>query len=82
PTAEATLAVRSRLRGAQALDAAGRRDEALAQSRTVLARPHVYDSHEEARRGLKEPYKLQRRISEATGEAGAREGGAGAEKSQ
>ena len=44
---------------------AGRREEALAQYKAVLARPNVYDSHEDARRGLKEPYKLARnRVSE------------------
>jgi hypothetical protein len=66
PAAEAALATRSRLRAAQALDAAGKRDDALAQYKSVLARPNVFDSHEEAKRGLKEPYKLPRKVAEAT----------------
>ncbi|HEX7317137.1 MAG TPA: hypothetical protein VF297_24775 [Pyrinomonadaceae bacterium] len=64
PGAEASIVTRARLRGAQALDLAGRRDEAVAQYKAVLARPNVYDSHEDARRGLKEPYKLTRKVSE------------------
>jgi len=64
PGAEASMVTRARLRGAQALDLAGRRDEAVAQYKAVLALPNVYDSHEDARRGLKEPYKLARKVSE------------------
>src|ERR687893_2526434 len=61
PGAEASMVTRARLRAAQALDLAGRRDEAVAQDKAVLARPNVYDSHEDARRGLKEPYRLTRK---------------------
>lgn len=57
PGAEAGLATFARLRAAQALDLAGKREEALAQYKAVLARPNVYDSHEEAKRGLREPFK-------------------------
>lgn len=72
PKAEATTATRARLRAAQALDLAGRREEAVAQYKAVLARPNVYDSHEEARRGLKEPYKFARKAEQAAAdEAGA-----------
>lgn len=55
--AEPSLATVSRLRAAQALDLAGRREEALAEYKAVLARPNVYESHEEAKRGLREPFK-------------------------
>ncbi|HEX8336455.1 MAG TPA: hypothetical protein VF621_06975, partial [Pyrinomonadaceae bacterium] len=58
PGAEASMVTRARLRGAQALDLAGRRDEAVTQYKAVLTRPNVYDSHEDAKRGLKEPYRL------------------------
>src|SRR5215210_4319312 len=64
PGAEASMVTRARLRHAQALDLAGRREEAVTHYRAVLARPNVYDSHEDARRGLKEPYKLTRKVSE------------------
>ena len=57
--AEANLATMARLRAAQSLDLAGRREEALAQYRAVLARPNVYDAHDEAKRGLKEPYRAR-----------------------
>ena len=78
--AEAALVTRSRLRAAQSLDLAGRRDEALAQYKAVLARPNVYDSHEEARRGLKEPFKPERKISDISGDAETLEGPAKTEK--
>lgn len=57
PGAEQGLVTMARLRAAQSLDLASRRSEALAQYRIVLSRPDVYNSHEEARRGLREPYK-------------------------
>lgn len=65
PGAEAGMVTRSKLRAAQAFDVAGKREEALAQYKAVLARPNLYDSHEEAKRGLKEPYK-PRKIADAT----------------
>jgi hypothetical protein len=57
PNAEANQATLARLRAAQTLDLAGKRDDALAQYKLVIARPNVYDSLEEARRGLREPYR-------------------------
>jgi hypothetical protein len=57
PNAEANQATLARLRAAQTLDLAGKRSDALAQYKLVLARPNVYDSLEEARRGLREPYR-------------------------
>jgi hypothetical protein len=78
PGAEASIVTRARLRGAQALDLAGRREEAVSQYKAVLARPNVYDSHEDAKRGLKEPYRLTRKVGEnasddETSDAKARE---------
>ncbi|HZH32362.1 MAG TPA: hypothetical protein VEY11_16475 [Pyrinomonadaceae bacterium] len=57
PNAEANQATLARLRAAQTLDLAGKRADALAQYKLVAARPNVYDSLEEARRGLREPYR-------------------------
>ncbi|HEY0099236.1 MAG TPA: hypothetical protein VGB76_09800 [Pyrinomonadaceae bacterium] len=57
PNAEANLATLARLRAAQSFDLAGRREAALAEYKLVLARPNVYDSLEEARRGMREPYR-------------------------
>ena len=56
PQAEPGLATMARLRAAQAFDLIGRRDEAIAQYRAVLARPNVYDAHELAQKGLREPF--------------------------
>ena len=64
PNAEGSLSTRARLRAAQALDAAGKRQEALTQYKAVLALPDVFDSHEDAKRGLKEPYKLRHKVGE------------------
>ncbi len=58
PTAEANLQTTARLRAGQALDLAGKRNDALAQYRQVLARPNVYDSQNEAKRGLRVSYVL------------------------
>jgi len=55
--AEPGLATRAHLRAAQAFDLAGKRNEALIEYRIALSRPNIYDSFEQARRGLKEPYK-------------------------
>ena len=38
-------------------DLAGKRADALTQYRAVLARPNVYDAHEQAQAGLKEAFK-------------------------
>jgi hypothetical protein len=70
PGAEVSMVTRARLRAAQALDVAGKRAEAVAEYKAVLARPNVYDSHEDAKRGLKEPYKLERKVSENAGDDG------------
>lgn len=57
PAAQQGLATMAHLYAARALDLAGKRNDALAQYRAVLARPNVYDAHEHAQSGLKEAYK-------------------------
>jgi tetratricopeptide (TPR) repeat protein len=52
------LGIISRLRAAQSMDMAGKRREAVAEYQAVLQRPNVFDSHDEARQGLRGPYKL------------------------
>ncbi len=54
--AEASLATMAVLRAAQVYDQAGQRTNAVAQYKAVLARPNVYDSREQAERGLKQPF--------------------------
>jgi hypothetical protein len=56
--AEPAVITRAHLRAAQSLDLTGKRNEALAEYRIVLTRPNTRDSLDQARRGLKEPYKL------------------------
>ncbi len=56
---EPGLITMAHLYAARSYDAAGKRDEALAQYKQVLARPNVYDAHEEAKRGLREAYKTE-----------------------
>ena len=57
--AEAGLVTMAHLYAARAYDAGGKREEALAQYKTVLARPNVYDAHEEAKRGLKQAFRSE-----------------------
>jgi tetratricopeptide (TPR) repeat protein len=57
PGAHARLVTRAHLRAAQSLDLAGKRREALAGYRLVMTRANTGDSHDQARRGLEEPYK-------------------------
>jgi hypothetical protein len=74
PNAESSMVTRARLRAAQALDVAGKREEALTQYKAVLALPDLFDSHEDAKRGIKEPYKLTHKVGEnASGDEAASE---------
>ena len=57
--AEEGLITMAHLYAARSYDVAGKRDEALAQYKEVLARPNVYDAHEEAKRGLRQAYKAE-----------------------
>ncbi|HET6973059.1 MAG TPA: hypothetical protein VFH96_03490 [Pyrinomonadaceae bacterium] len=54
---EPGLITMAHLYAARSYDVAGKRDEALAQYKEVLARPNVYDAHDEAKRGLRQAYK-------------------------
>jgi hypothetical protein len=47
----------ARLRAANSLDLAGKRQDALAEYQVVLKGPNIANLHEQARRGLREPYK-------------------------
>jgi hypothetical protein len=53
---DANLATVSRLRAAQMYDLAGERREAVAQYKEVLARPNVYDTRQQAEKGLTRPF--------------------------
>jgi len=57
--AESGLITMAHLFAARSYDVAGKRDEALAQYKEVLARPNVYDAHDEAKRGLRQAYKAE-----------------------
>ena len=55
--AQPELATMAHLHAARSLDLAGNRKEALTEYRAVLARPNVYDAHDQAQSGLKEVYR-------------------------
>ncbi len=55
--ADANLATLALLRTAQIYDLGGQRTDAVAQYKAVLARPNVYDTREQAEKGLKQPFK-------------------------
>ena len=57
--AEPGLITMAHLYAARSYDVAGKRDEALAQYKEVLARPNVYDAHDEAKRGLRQAYRTE-----------------------
>src|SRR5215210_300435 len=57
--AEQGLITMAHLYAARSYDVAGKRDEALAQYKEVLARPNVYDAHEEAKRGIRQAFKAE-----------------------
>lgn len=51
--AEPGLVTMAHLYAARAFDMSGRRNDALVQYKEVLARPNVFDAHDEARKGLR-----------------------------
>ena len=57
--AESTLVTMAHLYAARAFDLAGKREEAMAQYREVLTRPDIYAAHDEAKKGLRQPYKTE-----------------------
>jgi tetratricopeptide (TPR) repeat protein len=57
PGAQQGLATMAHLYAARALDLGGKRNDAMSQYRAVLARPNVYDAHDQAQSGLKEVFK-------------------------
>jgi tetratricopeptide (TPR) repeat protein len=54
---EPALVTMAHLYAARAFDLAGKRDAAMAQYKQVLTRPNVYDAHDAAKRGLRQPFK-------------------------
>jgi hypothetical protein len=54
----------ARLKAGQVLDLLGRRGEALARYREVLALEDAAGAHREARRGIKRPYRDSRSATE------------------
>lgn len=61
--AEPALVTMAHLYAARAFDLAGKRDDALSQYREVLTRPDIYAAHDEAKKGLRQPYKANSVIS-------------------
>jgi tetratricopeptide (TPR) repeat protein len=55
--AEPALVTMAHLYAARAFDLSGKRNDALAQYREVLTRPDIYAAHDEAKKGLKEPFR-------------------------
>jgi hypothetical protein len=58
-SAEPGLATMAHLYAARCLDAANKREQALTQYRLVLSRPDVFESHDEAQKGLRGPFKVE-----------------------
>ena len=60
---EAGLITMAHLYAGRSFDVAGKRDEAVAQYKEVLARPNVYDAHDEAKKGLRQAYKAEHAVA-------------------
>ncbi|HXD34062.1 MAG TPA: hypothetical protein VN643_23290 [Pyrinomonadaceae bacterium] len=58
PKAEPGLVTMAFLNAAHSFDLAGKRNDALTQYKAVLARPNVFDSHDLAEKGLRQPFKM------------------------
>lgn len=67
PGAEQDLVTLSLLNAGQALDISGKRDDAMVQYRAVLTRPDIYAAHEQAKQGLRAPYR-QKALGRNSGE--------------
>jgi hypothetical protein len=65
--AEPGLVTMAYLYAGRSFDAAGKREDALSQYKQVLARPNVYDAHEEAKKGLRQPYKPEQVVRPEAG---------------
>jgi len=61
--AEPGLVTMAHLYAARALDLAGKRNDAVSHYKEVLTRPNVYDAHDEAKRGLREPFKAETAVN-------------------
>jgi tetratricopeptide (TPR) repeat protein len=58
--ADQGLATMAHLFAGRALDASNQREQALNQYRLVLSRPDVFEAHDEAHKGLRDPFKVSR----------------------
>ena len=54
------LATMAHLFAGRSLDASNQREQALTQYRVVLSRPDVFEAHDEANKGLRDPFKAGR----------------------
>src|SRR6266496_114173 len=61
--AEPGLVTMAHLYAARALDLSGKRNDAVSHYKEVLARPNVYDAHDEAKKGLREPFKAETAVN-------------------
>ena len=62
--AEPTLVTMAHLYAARAFDLVGKREDALSHYRQVLARPDIFDAHDDAKKGLRQPFKGNSQESE------------------
>ena len=67
--AEPSLVTMAHLYAARAYDVAGKRNDALAHYREVLTRPDIFAAHDEAKKGLREPYKAEVASNVSSGDA-------------
>jgi tetratricopeptide (TPR) repeat protein len=62
--ADEALVTMAHLNAARSLDLSGKREDALAEYKQVLARPNVYDAHDEAKKGLRQPFRSPSQVTQ------------------
>jgi len=68
--AEPALVTVAHLYAGRALGLGGKRGDGLSQYREVLTRPDIYAAHDEAKKGLRQPYKAEIAAAESRGISG------------
>ena len=65
--ADQALVTMAHLNAGRSLDLSGKREDALTEYKQVLARPNVYDAHDEAKKGLRQPFRPTVQVSQLRG---------------
>jgi tetratricopeptide (TPR) repeat protein len=62
--ANEALVTMAHLNAGRSYDLSGKREDALGEYKQVLARPNVYDAHDEAKKGLRQPFRTPVQVTQ------------------